>query len=1193
MESTVNAKRISYDYKNQEDKHYFGGFLNLAQNNIEETIEALGIRNQVFKKEDSNKKNKSRPAEIIAKVFQIDLKKRKTKDDGSGITYAQWESNVNFLKQYLPIVQFLNLPVSHKKFDHLPKAKKEKAKRDYFIGNFLLLIDIIGSLRHYYTHYHHKQISIEPELFTLLDEIFLHTCLVVKKRKMKSEKTRELLKRELEREVDILKKLKLAALKKQKEDGVRVSLDDEHVERAVLNESFNYLLAKRDNVYKVQPTHCSRGEDGTPFSRSGLVFLVSMFLTKKQGEDFRSRIKGFKEKIVKREENAISPTNNSLRFMATHWVFSYWSYKGFKAKLNTTFSKEVLELKGIEHRLNTTVISKEALLAQIVDELSKVPDEVYEVLSLDKRNEFLEDVNEYIRETREVETLDKSIVEHSVIRKRYESKFGYLALRYLDEFVDFPSLRFQVRLGNYVHDSRTKVIEGTKLVTERQIKEPINVFGKLSKVKELKTQFFLSSDDEENSMEIFPNPSYCFVENNIPIIFSVEGNVKANSIYNKIKLKIRTQRNKDEKRVDRSGRKFPKSRIFSIVNSKWDKSESKKVKLAEPMALLSFNELPSLLYELLHKKKTPQAIEDAIVEKYVEQFEAIENFDSQSTVQKSRIPKKMKKSDKIGKLDYEKLVKDIDRSLAETKEKRKLLLQKQKDAKENNKQTLSSSELGQEAVWLSDDIKRLMPRSSRKEWKGRHHSHLQYTLAFYDVRKKEALALLENFWDMDKDPYWGEKLKNEFNANNTFEYFYFSYLNLREGILSTFLDQIEEYKDQPGNLKKALKDIGIVFQMRKYRIKPLEDQKTALLAKPILLPRGIFDPKPTFIKKKRMDEFPDEFAEWYTYANAPERQFQRFYAMERDYQELWKTEKDTDPDFKQNKKGISEEQQIALFKMKQDLKIKKIKTQDLFLKLIAEQLYLDVFGHKATFSLSDMYQTKEERREIERLSAKQSNRAQGDKSDNIVSENYIWNKTVGFKDQQLEEPCVKLKDIGKIRRFVNNEKVQKLFAYNLDRIWTKRELEDELEMKPSSYEVIRREKLLKEVQNLEKYILKQYGFDNENHPSIFERDGNPNFNEYVVQGILKKKNLVSEDECDWFSKQKIEKIKLDTLRQKSDILIKAYILILIRNTFAHNQLPDKECVDLMQEFCQKDPGISYSEYFLYVFQQIAKEFTNA
>ena len=78
-------------------------------------------------------------------------------------------------------------------------------------------------------------------------------------------------------------------------------------------------------------------------------------------------------------------------------------------------------------------------------------------------------------------------------------------------------------------------------------------------------------------------------------------------------------------------------------------------------------------------------------------------------------------------------------------------------------------------------------------------------------------------------------------------------------------------------------------------------------------------------------------------------------------------------------------------------------------------------------------------------------------------------------------------------------------------------MEEELELLPASYEVIRREQLLKLIQELENCILQKNNFDGVNHPKEFEQSDEdkkayPNFKHYITEGILKKCTLAENTE---------------------------------------------------------------------------------
>src|SRR5690606_34413955 len=94
-------------------------------------------------------------------------------------------------------------------------------------------------------------------------------------------------------------------------------------------------------------------------------------------------------------------------------------------------------------------------------------------------------------------------------------------------------------------------------------------------------------------------------------------------------------------------------------------------------------------------------------------------------------------------------------------------------------------------------------------------------------------------------------------------------------------------------------------------------------------------------------------------------------------------------------------------------KIREVRTQDLFLKLVTEDVFEKLFKYKQKFSLKDFYLTQKEHIEKERKAIAQSKKSKGDKSDNIINDNFIWSYTVPYIKGQINEPSVKIKDIGR------------------------------------------------------------------------------------------------------------------------------------------------------------------------------------
>lgn len=1152
----MEPNKIYYDHTLISDKHFFGGYLNLAQNNIDIVFEVYKERFNVKGTTEQLIENS-----FADKFADIDFQNRR-----------------NFLARYFPVINYL-----------------PKDTRTDFRKKLLYLVNSINTLRNFYVHHYHEEISLDENLYKLLDTLFLEIVKEVRDNRLKTDTTQHLLKEKLNKEFSILCKHKKAKLEEDKKNGKRVSLDEKSIRNSVLNDAFRHLIYKDKNAkdkdkkkndkdnngnehvsryYKSNIENTSTAENKIPISQTGLLFLMSMFLSKKENEDMRARIKGFKAKLINPELPDFPNANsNNIKFMATHWVFSYLSYRGLKHQLSSNFDKETL-------------------LIQIVDELSKVPDAVYKALPKEKQESFIEDLNEYIKEGNEIDSLQESIVVHPVIRKRYENKFYYFALRYLDEFANFPSLRFHIYMGNYVHDRRAKHIAGTKYETDRIVKEQITVFARLSDAVKYKNEYFKNQNKEENvnvGWEIFPNPSYNIEENNIMIYLKVDSELK-----DEIK-KYRDKRNSLEGRTKRQNNKDSK---YNIVGKIANKSI---LNTDEPIAKLSLNELPALLYALLVDKKSAESIEDLLRDKIKAQFDGIKNYSSQTTLSISQIPKKLKRASDQVCFNTKKLLRDVDIELRNTDEKLALIaknrkeLNKRKNGRPVRKFVFTLREIGHEATWLAYDLVRFMPLEYRKEWKGYQHRQLQQSLAFWNMRQMEAYNMLKEVWNFNAGTnLWCDDIQGVFKSSKTFDSLLEKYLKIRRETFERISDCINNAaKDK--HLKKAFDQQGVwnLFDKRIYVTDTTQAQIEKLLGKPLALPRGLFDDEPTFIKGVNIHDKPDSFAKWYRYANNPDHQFQEFYKYERDYTQL----------FEEDRQKKTPKASFDKLKIEHDLYIKKIKTQDLFLKLIAEDLFEKVFEHKINFNLPDFFMSQVKRIEKNKKAILQSRRKEGDQSENIINDSFIWSMTVPYpytnqkikepiikiedsnkKTKELainiKEPAIKIKDIGKFKRLLIDEKIKCLVQYEPKRNWTKLELENEL----TSYENIRRENILKIIQELEHNILERHSFNGVDHIPEFEQKGKPNFKHYIANGLVKDKYGDSDDSIiGWLLSQEEKTFEKDNtlsdLSTKPIHIQQAFLLIYIRNKILHNQLLTNSLYHHLLSLCgaQRQEKETYSE----------------
>src|SRR5690606_12859458 len=127
----------------------------------------------------------------------------------------------------------------------------------------------------------------------------------------------------------------------------------------------------------------------------------------------------------------------------------------------------------------------------------------------------------------------------------------------------------------------------------------------------------------------------------------------------------------------------------------------------------------------------------------------------------------------------------------------------------------------------------------------------------------------------------------------------------------------------------------------------------------------------------------------------------------------------------------------------------------------------EMYKQDIDLSLSDFYLTQEERIEKQNKAKKQGHREKKDETKNIIKDDFIWSMTVLYETEYIKEPAIKLKDIGKFARFLEDEKVIRIFEYSgSKKKWEKEEIEKELE----SYEKIRREEIFKLFQKIEEKI---------------------------------------------------------------------------------------------------------------------------
>lgn len=1128
--------QTSYSYDLNLDKHYFASFFNLAFDNLEAVLKLF----QVKKGLDINKKIDRNS------IFQTHF--------SPNIAPSELDLNISIISTYLPVFEKLGYETDEKTLTL--QYNSEKA-----ISDFQILINILDDLRNFYTHFEHKPIDLDSTKVDFIENrfAFLFDELVkqVKQKKMKTDKTREAFNQNLGSEILILKNLQKSELKAKKP---RINPSESELMSAIINRAFSHLIEQRKPSYNERYRDfsilsSSETENGISLSESTVLFISSCFLSRNENERFRAKIKGYKAKFIPLNEDELSLEQNSLRFMATQWVFSELSYKRIRTKLDTS-----------------TV--KETLLMQVLDYLSKVPNELYEVLPEKTQKTFIEDINSYYSNSKITEA-DK-LVQHNVIRKRYEDKFNYFALRFMDECAHFSSLNFQVHLGNFIHDNREKEIKGTTFTTNRIIKEKIKCYGKLSELIDLKSdniEKLIEKQKLKNKgvWEFYPNPSYNFIEGNIPIYLNI------NYQFEDAKNEFNTEKRADKK--------------IKIENL-FEEFESDKITSRGTIALLSLNEIPALLNGVLsedNKGKTrdekllngSKAMEARLKSKLAIRFNAFNKSDVNNSLPKSwnELSEEKYNLDKLESL-FKWEVEEIEYRLKYLKKKRIDTKQKNIENERNKKyknnktkmfRVFGLNETGEIATWIAKEIVRFMPPKTRAEWKGYNHAHLQKLISMYEVQPKEAEVFLQNFLNFSQE----EAVFSCFKEKE-FDTFYEAFLNSRKNRFTQLLNQCLEAKTNTKVCSIFIKnEVVPFFSKRLYVGKNRNELKKRFQGMPAALARGIFDEKPTFIPGKSLEENPEEFADWFVKTSDKTIPFQKFYAQQMDFEDAFVKSLSVEEQKAYKSNPLNFANQKKRFIRKQIGTINQIKRKDVLLwelaKTLAEKLDIDL----TNFDLSKIYISKQDR----------------DKSS--LGENaFIWSKTIDYrsKDGRIFQENVKLKDLGKQKRWEVNPRVCSLMKYDEEK-YSNKVLESELYIGTDCYEFLRTEKVFKCIHRFEAFVLSKYS--KEENKSELERKENPNFNEYLVNGYFKKMKSPTAQELDFLKnelkKENFENVPAEIKKQTKEIQ-KAFILVALRNKFAHNQLPSASMYELCLSIFEKKAEMTYSLYFYNCIEKIVEEF---
>lgn len=1141
-EATGKKNHVTYHSGNWNDKHYFAPFLNLAVSNLNHALDELSL--QLGKLDKALEGIEPGAEGRIKTIFH------------NRLSTAEWKRRIDLTGRYFPVVRYLNgivvheskIPAREKNRALVRKFASEKEMRTAFIRNFSCLLTALERLKGHFTYYHHDPIDLFPDndtVYRLMDSLLSVVARDVYIQKAKSIDSKEALAQNLSLDFAALieekrEQLHRKDLRQKRESPRERSLFK--LSNSVLYDAFCPMIGKHVLLKKVRGafTAAPAGPED-PISTAALVFLCSCFLSRHQMERIKRSVYWFQPKG--------NVNDGKMKLIAVNWVYSHLNFRGLKGGLNTQFDRA-------------------SLLVQVLEELGKVPDDLYRVIK-DKKEFVLAGNSCCEHHFHGAHGVKHDMAIYPVVRKRQTERFPYLALRYLDEVAGFENLRFQVFAGDYIHDSRVKEADGNYLLVHRAVKERINVFGRLSHVIKAKEKVFRGTPGvavDGPRWEPFQKPQY---------------NITDGGIYIHLDLrKLGYAKQAEEIAGRHSGhscreKRKPKAEIVEKV------FPGSQVYHGPPTALLSLNELPALLYELLVKKRRPADIEQALAAKVVAQYQKVREFTgTPEQLQDIHLPQNLKRAANKDERDLQKLMKRIARDREEAMVKRIQLRDIERRFKDGGrKHLLSIYEVNVFAHYVARDIKNLFPPEVRAQWKLYEQKQLHNWLTQYPSCRLDIRTLLESKWDMRAaGPFWGPELYYLFK-NKTFWEFLHNYFLLKRNLLKQLLETIELTRCNKNLLNQALENAFILYKQRLYTISSLDREKEKLLSQPIVLPRGLFDHKPTFVKGSSLEENPEQFADWLVYLRRQAKaDHQVFYDFKRNYTKAFLI-----------RQYEGKYKHVNHLRIKSNMAIRKCMQNDVVLKLIANDLLKRITHYEPdspqmSISLKKMYVPKEKVNKEKQRAWSQNEGKPVNLAEFIYEPKEVFDKTFTKVMGSICFHKLRLRDLTRAQQLANEDMVKTLDSWH-SKPWTLEELENELLDSPNGYEHIQQYEFFKKMHELESGIT----FKNMHKDAFSRQKIKHDFTAMIVNGVLKDYPQLEESDYA-FLEDHAGHMDYDQVKGSNPLVQKASFLILLHGVFSANQLPPRPFYDLMtSSFKHLNTG-SFSRFFMNVADELGKIF---
>jgi hypothetical protein len=265
---------------------------------------------------------------------------------------------------------------------------------------------------------------------------------------------------------------------------------------------------------------------------------------------------------------------------------------------------------------------------------------------------------------------------------------------------------------------------------------------------------------------------------------------------------------------------------------------------------------------------------------------------------------------------------------------------------------------------------------------------------------------------------------------------------------------------------------------------------------------------------------------------------------------------------------------------KNEAAIRKTMRNDFYILQMIKEFFKDIIDDDHTMfediSLKDFYLTKAEKAAIQKKAISQSEREKGDHTKVIYNEDYILNKRTPLVllGGKIKGEAA-LKDRGKYKKLSQDQKVKQLTEY-FDKTWSFEEIINEI----GDYDFIRSKVLFNSVHELEKKIYAKAV--RENKQEQLKNKGYHNFRNY-----LKYYFINDEHQKEAFNQidrsANIQSVREEKFKQ-------LFLLIEIRNKFAHNQLIPKTSFDYLIENFPMEANERVASYLNRIFITIKTNF---